>query len=938
MMKRKLLSVLVGQAFGAAVATAVALPALAQEAPAAEAQGVGAAAPAPAPSQGVQRVTVTGSNISRANAETSAPVQVLSREDIEKSGRSTVAELLQTLSVDNQGSVPTTFGNGFAAGGSGLSMRGLGAASTLVLINGRRVAPYGLADDGQKVFTDLNLIPMEAVDRVEILKDGASSIYGSDAIAGVVNVILRQTYVGTVVKGSYGESKYHDGEDKRIALTHGFGDINEDRFNLFFNIEAGEKGAIWARDRAGREWIGTDDLRPWGYDATQALSGYITPAGDTASSSPAGNVRDPNTLRYQSLPGCAQHTTVTDQTGSGGGCLWNTQQYSQIQPSEKSANLFTRGTLKISDDMRAYGELTWYNKESESSSTPSGVSGSVGYPGGPVNNSNMSLGANHPDNPFAGSAARLRYLTWDVGPRRDTVDSTFTRFLVGLKGNTLGWDYDSGVLYSENDLTDTRRGYLRASVLRSLLNGTNAQMPGVYYRIGANANLNSAALYEILSPTIKAESKTKTTVVDFKASRELGSLPGGPVGMAVGVEYRDESSELKPVTYTDQGDIVGLGYSAYSGKRNVAAAYTEFVAPVLPGVEINGAVRGDRYSDSGNSFTPKLGAKWMPVKQLVLRGSYSTGFRAPSAAENGKGGLAFYTNVVDPVRCAAATGTADENVECAARSVAGITSPNPDLRPEKSKNYTLGTVWEPLANTSIALDFWRIKRTNEINQETTSAAIDGGHVVRDSGSLYNGAAGTGTIVAVLTNYVNSAQTTVEGFDVDAKQRFELGAYGRVTFDLNWTHLRSLKRVEQDGTEYEWAGTHGNCDVTNCMGTPADRLKFTTSWDYADWRVAAVANYRSSMKNVFAKSDTSCAASFADGTDAPSGCKIPSFTTIDVNVRWKLAKSTEMFGSVLNLFDKVAPLDPTTYGAVSYNPQDYYGAVGRYFNLGLKHKF
>ena len=156
--------------------------------------------------QETQRVEITGTNIRRVQSETASPVQTVTREDIEKSGKTSVAELLQTLAVDNQGSVPMTFGSGFAGGASGISLRGLGAASTLVLVNGRRVAPYGLADDGQKVFADLNMIPLEAVERVEILKDGASSIYGSDAIAGVVNVILRKDYKGIEFSAGGGQA------------------------------------------------------------------------------------------------------------------------------------------------------------------------------------------------------------------------------------------------------------------------------------------------------------------------------------------------------------------------------------------------------------------------------------------------------------------------------------------------------------------------------------------------------------------------------------------------------------------------------------------------------------------------------------------------------------------------------------------------------------
>jgi outer membrane receptor protein involved in Fe transport len=227
------------------------------------ATGVAAQTPAP----GLQRVEITGSNIRRADVETAAPVQTFTREDIVNSGKGSVAEFLQTLTVDNQGSVPTTFGNGFASGASGISLRGLGVASTLVLINGRRIAPYGLADDGQKIFADLNVIPLEAVERVEILKDGGSAIYGSDAIAGVVNVILRKSYQGTVATASYGASSYHDGAETRASITHGFGDMEEKGFNVLLNLELSSKNAIWNRDRNDRGAVGKGDGRPFGYDA-----------------------------------------------------------------------------------------------------------------------------------------------------------------------------------------------------------------------------------------------------------------------------------------------------------------------------------------------------------------------------------------------------------------------------------------------------------------------------------------------------------------------------------------------------------------------------------------------------------------------------------------------------------------------------------------------
>ena len=943
-----------------------------------------------APTQELQRVEVTGSNIRRVQSETAAPVQTLTREDIDRSGKSSVAELLQTLSVDNQGSVPTTFGNGFAAGASGISLRGLGTASTLVLVNGRRVAPYGLADDGQKVFTDLNMIPLEAVERVEILKDGGSAIYGSDAIAGVVNIILKKDFKGVVLKATYGRSSYGDGIEKRGAITAGFGDIDKDKYNILLNFEIARKGSIANIDRAGREQIGRLDLRDLGFSAQEALGGTGAITGQNAGGSAInGNVRRPGVdgfgnplLDYfnrgsvdplngftRAQPGakCSNFTNhpqgdpgynrnrdidghpVLPFLQSGVGCLIDgAQQYGEIQPSQESLNFFGRATLQLTDALQGYAEVNLYKNKSVSSSTPSGISGSVGYPGGPVSNAGIALGAAHPDNPYFGTASRLRYLAADVGPRVSNIDSTFTRLVAGVKGTVKEWDFDSAVLFSQNKTVNERSGFLQRDVEFALLNPTAANVAtatknnaayaalpaGTIWRIAENAGLNSAAMYAALSPNISGDAKSQTTQIDFKASREIGSLPGGAIGLALGVEARHESVSLTPVTGTERGNIVGLGYSAYDGQRNLVAAYTEVIAPVTKTLELTAALRADHYSDVGTSVTPKLGAKWTPVREFAMRGTYSEGFRAPSPAENGKGGLAAFSTAIDPLRCKLGVAAA-----CNPATVALITSPNPALEPEKSKSYTLGFVWDPTPKTSIALDFFQIVRKKEINQEQTDAAIAKGQVSRDPSTATGVPGDPGAIIAVLTNYVNSSSSTVRGVDLDAKQGFDLGGgLGKLTLDAKWTHLFKFEREETDGTKRDFAGTHGNCDVTNCIGTPADRANLGATWELGGLKLSGVLNYRASLDNINFKGEEGCATTFANGDPAPAGCKIASFTTVDLTFRWKATSAIEVSGGVQNVFNKVAPLDPLTYGATSYNPLDYSGAVGRYYSVGLKYKF
>ncbi|MGV8961285.1 MAG: TonB-dependent receptor [Stenotrophomonas sp.] len=891
----------------------------------------------------LDRITVTGSNIPRTDTETPSPVQVITRQDIDRTGKTNVAEYLQTLTADGSGSIPKTFGNGFAGGGAGISLRGLGAGSTLVLLNGRRMATYGLADDGQKVFTDLSTIPLDAVERIDVLKDGASAIYGSDAIAGVVNIILRTDFTGVILRGSYGLSGDRDGDQRKATLTAGTGSLVEDGWNAFFSLDVGKSDPIRISDRRNRKWIGTGDLRPWGYSigGSQFLGGAITGAArNGGGNSPAGSLFNPTTGQLVSLPGCAGLSAVSPQD-PGGGCLWDVGTYRDLAPKEDYVNVFGRASFAFGETSQAYVEMGYSRKHTTFRNTPSNVSGGWGYPGGPVNaNSGPGatvLSATHPDNPY-GVPVRVRYSAADVGPRVTNNSNDFIRFLAGVKGTWGDWDYDTAYLHSSTNLVNKRDGFLRYSAVQCVLGNPNCAY-GVW-NIGQGSAANPQSLYDYISPTISANAMSKLDMFDFKVSRSLADLPGGPLGLALGTEWRRTSNSLTPQTYTDQGDIIGLGYSAYRGTQNVYAAYAELSAPVLESLELTGAVRYDKYEGGDAATKPKVGFKWTPVEWFALRGTYAEGFRAPNPAENGDGGLAAFSNAKDPVRCPngvpAPGGVADD---CNAKQVAIITKPNPGLKPEESKSYSLGIVLQPTRTTSITVDAWRIKRTNEIAQGSTSDAILAGNVLRDS-NLLNNVPGTGSILAVNTAYVNASQSMVEGIDTDIRQDIPLGSAGDLRLDMQWSHVRKFEST-QAGTTSEYAGTHGNCDVTNCIGTPKDRINFGATWNYAAWSVSGIVNYISKMDNIGEAGDdkqADCLNSYANGSPAPNGCKIPSFTTFDLSANWKATEALEIFGSVQNVFDRIAPLDPATYGAVNYNPLHYSGAVGRYYTLGAKYTF
>lgn len=317
--------------------------------------------------------------------------------------------------------------------------------------------------------------------------------------------------------------------------------------------------------------------------------------------------------------------------------------------------------------------------------------------------------------------------------------------------------------------------------------------------------------------------------------------------------------------------------------------------------------------------------KWTPADWIALRASYAEGFRAPNPAENGDGGLAAFSNASDPVRCAIDAG------ECTARTVAIITRPNKDLKPEESKSYSVGIVLQPTSSTSLTVDAWQIKRTNEIAQGSTTAAIRAGNVVRDINNI-GGVPNSGNILAVNTAYVNANSSRVRGIDTDIRQTFDIGP-GQLEMDLQWSHVLKFERTEGDET-VDYAGTHGNCDVTNCIGTPKDKINFGTTWRQGPWSVSGIANYIGKMDNTDKRGGT-YQAFYEDGTPVK---KISSFTTFDLSGRWNITEAFELNASVANVFDRIAPLDPTTYGGVNYNPMHFSGALGRYFTVGAKYTF
>ncbi len=880
------------------------------------------------------KVNVTGSNIKRVDNETAAPIETITREDIQQSGLNTISDVVRRITANSNGTVGDSFTNGFAGGGAtAISLRGLGSNNTLVLINGRRLANTGLADDGQYSFVDLNQIPFDLVERIEVLKDGASAIYGSDAVAGVVNVILRQQFTGFAVTGTAGTTSKGDGNTYKGAITAGVGDLTKDRYNAYIGIDAMKQDSIKLTDRGG--YIGGQDLRFMNLPDTRngaPPSGYGT-------GSEVGSLRPVNPATgglvgggpYTTLPGCdpANVDPVTNF------CRFNQKQSLDLIPESERFNVYGRGTFNITNTMQLYGEASYFQFKSDNRNTPTQPRSIwPNVKDVTVNNSTtIFLPVGHPDNPFsaAGNGARLYYSSADVGGRDSHIENTVQRYLGGIKGTNYGWDWDAGLLFIKNETNQTRYGFLNYANYQQALNG---QGGFGYYRIGQNASLNNPGIYDFISPDISNNPTSENTQFDLKGSRDVYKLQGGQMALALGYEFRREKLDNPGTTGTFAGEVIGLGYSAANATRNINALYAELYAPILKNLEATVALRYDDYSDFGSTWNPKVGVKWTVVPQLVARGTYATAFRAPGPYENGNSAAAGFTSINDPIRCPVTNNAAD----CSGTVVA-ITSGNPQIQPETSTNWTVGLIWEPARWFNASFDYWNIETKDKITGADPQAVADNpagfpaATIIRDTNNL-PGIPNSGTLFAVSAPYENADKVKTDGYDVAATWRQPIGNYGNLTNTIQWTHINKFTR-NIGGTTYSYAGTHGPTSLSSSAGMPKDRFNIVIAWDRGPWNVAGTVRYVGPMDDIESRQQPDCL-NFGD----EGYCTVASFTTLDLAASYKGFKNWEIFGSVINVFNATAPFDRQAgYGSYNFN-YNYAlsGAVGTQFNLGARYTF
>jgi iron complex outermembrane receptor protein len=912
----------------------------------------------------VKEIVVTGSSIKRVDRETASPVQVLNSDDLKHSGYDTIAQVLTNVTANGTGTLSSNNSEAFAGGASGIALRGLSVGATLTLVDGHRLAPYPLSDDGERQFTDVSSIPFDAIDRVEVLKDGASAVYGSDAIAGVVNIILKKQLTGFQASAEGGMSEHGGGATKHFTLSLGKGDLSTDGYNAFVTAEYRSQDAIYLSQRSYQDWanpnftgIGGNNLSPGapnifnsGLPAT--LTPYlVNPNGSLSSAS-----------SYDFLGSGCNYAKMTAAQ-----CTYTPQ--AKLQSPTQNVNILGSFTKRFDGGFELNVKASFFDsKGQQNSSGPFGWASS--YPGAsfagntsnPIGGTpslnvgaipNFLVPANFPGNTL-GVPAYLEGVIPQLGIPLINFDSKTYRIAADLTGQVAGWDVRASAGASKVDTDVTLLNFVNFDNLYTdLSNGSFNPLGG-----------NSSAVMNFIAPQSSYTATDSLYYAELNASRTLLTWDGGDLAMAVGAEFVDKQLNNPGDAAVLAGQIGGT-FSTYAiGSQTDTAEYMEVNARLFHSLELNAALRDDYYDTYGNSLTPKFGFKWRPNKKFALRGTYSEGFRAPTAAETGNSSTLFGLGLQfpDPILCGADHGMGYGQVPASCATAPGFDQRTNPLKPETSKSYTLGFVVEPIRNWSSTFDYYHIAIKDQIvtaaelsNYTLTSCErgaalptqISDGH-----GGTITGIPLAGPITLCNSGYVNANSTTTSGFDFQTQYKFKFVGDSRITTSLSFTHILQYA-LTFNGQTYQLAGTHGPSGVSGDTGNPRDRANASVAFDKGPFDLALTANWISSFSvtdpSTIGGTDATCQGSllasgpvFAGASSAPSSlCRVKSFTTVNMAANYQWSPHLTLKASIDNLLDANAPQDFQTYSGqfMPYNPNLHMdGVIGRFFRVGVAYKY
>jgi iron complex outermembrane receptor protein len=903
----KKLSLALGKALGVGLAMSVATaPAFAQQT-----------------AQTKEKIEVTGSSIKRVEGESALPVTVISRDEIEKSGATTPMELLQLISSNNSlGNVALTSTIGAATNSAQLaSLRGLQGAHTLVLINGKRVNGFSGETQGVQG-TNLAIIPFSAIERVEVLKDGASAVYGSDAIAGVINFILRSDYKGAEASVFYGApTRSGGGAQEKYQGAIGFGDLGRDRYNVFLSASYDHQKPLDQKDRSFSN-NSTDRF-------LEQLGGFAGSSNTFPGNFTTGGIG----IVGHSGTTCPGPANVFVDFGIG--CSFDPAQLAGVEsiPEDKNTNFFLQGKFQLTPNWQLYAHGLYGEDKNRFRIQGAPISSVFAY--GP-NGDNLATITAMPDSPFYPHAAaaaagvdgqplNVRWRTTPLGPRDTTDTNTGYQIVGGVKGTLADrWDTDISYSYAEGKTTEhTNGGFFLYSRLLPILNSGAIDLTAVNLPADQLALLHQSDYFADVFT-----GKASTGMLNAKVSGDLFSLPAGMVAGAVGVDVRKEKLDQTPSAEYVAGDITGYGGSsgAVKGDRNVDAGFLEVNVPLLRSLELDAAVRHDHYSDFGNTTNPKFSLRFQPNRDVLLRTSYGKGFLAPSLYQLDLPQISGVsaTGLSDPVRCPV---THNTGIDCVTQF--GIVfGGNPQLQPEKSEQFTAGIVFEPTNAFSVSADYFKIRLANGITNGIPIETILGD--LATYGNLVHRAAPDpaegglpGRITSIDQTYINLGSTHIEGLDLEAHYKLPQYSWGRLRIDISGTYYT---RYDFENLDHTYSGFVGTAFGSPVIGViPRWKHYAALTWDSGPWSATVANTYQSSY--------TDWQTDF-DGNERTVG----SMSLWDLQGSYTGLKHFTFTLGVKNVLDTNPPAtnQQNTF-QVGYDPS-YYDARARFVYGQVKYEF
>ena len=897
----------------------------------------------------VQRVEITGSSIKRVDAETSVPVTVVTADELKKAGVTSVEQALQQVSaVQIQQTSSQAVGAG-TGGGSYADIRGLGYNKTLVLLNGRRLANSSFTASAP----DLNTIPFSAIERVEVLRDGASALYGTDAIAGVINFITRKDYRGGTITLGADAPQHPGGGQHEATFGFGAGDLDKDGLNVFAFVGFQKQAAIAANQRHLAPHLLTSSTT---FPATVF---YGLPGGKNG----AGVGYTP----YAGPAGCTDPSLIPVNNQR---CGEDTSTFVDYVPATERLSGILSGSFKINQNNTFKLEAFVAHSRVNAKIAPVPYApifidpSSPYYPGNGITPlpSGVVLAPDQvdaaPGSIFSragdGTAnegrmvARFRDLV--NGYREDDNSTNSGRFTASLEGTLGEWDYNVAASLNTTRTQDYLvHGYSDENLLATADVDPNSATYGYYVLnpainpFGPQSGAGAAVLTSAAKNGVVQYGTGTVKQVDGHASRDLGDWlhAGRPAAIALGAEYRNEKFLNQANTdYAAQVEAsTGIDPNTYNaGKRDVYAAFAELNVPILKSLDVTAALRYDHYSDFGSTTNPKFGFRFQPAKAILLRGSYSTGFRAPSLYElnaaqaytNSEGGVSDPVNCpngvplngfgIDDV-CSYAKG-GDPAHPANSNSIQFIdrTGGNTALKAERSKNATLGLVLEPLNNLTTEFDYYNILITKEVGTLPDSylyspagyAAYQNNFHYTSTGSLTQNPQSCPAcgFVDALNQNIGSVRT--DGVDVAIGYKLNAGKIGRFNAELQSTWVRSYKFQAYQGAGYEQnVGVYAQAN-----GAPVFRWQhnLTLDWNFDPFSLGVAAHHKTG---------------YIDFDTSPGNYRrVSPYTTADLFGTYAMSKGFSFTVGVKNIADRLPPY--TNYTGKfqqGYDPR-YYDPTGR----------